>query len=196
MTPQIENFIGVFENAFSWEFCQECIGFFDRLEDSGMTYNRQQAENVKRNRKDDRSAYLFNEDIVDLKYTKYIRQQFGEVFWNEIYPIYSQEFIVLDTASEKQQIKSLKLQKTKIGGGYHEWHYESSSSECAERVLTYILYLNDVDEGAETEFLYYPRRIKPKAGTFILFPASFSHTHRGNPPISGDKYIITGWTEF
>lgn len=48
----------------------------------------------------------------------------------------------------------------------------------------------------ETEFLYYPRRIKPKQGTLIVFPGAFTHAHRGNPPLSGDKYIITGWIEF
>ena len=26
-----------------------------------------------------------------------------------------------------------------------------------------------------------------------IFPAGFMHTHRGNPPISNDKYILTGW---
>ena len=65
-----------------------------------------------------------------------------------------------------------------------------------DRVLSWILYLNDVEEGGETEFLYQSMRFKPKAGTFILFPAHFTHTHRGNPPLSGVKYIATGWIEF
>jgi hypothetical protein len=58
-----------------------------------------------------------------------------------------------------------------------------------------ILYLNDVDEGGETEFLYQSIRIKPKKGTLILCPGSFTHTHRGNPPLSGEKYIVTTWIE-
>jgi len=38
-------------------------------------------------------------------------------------------------------------------------------------------------------------RVKPKKGRLILFPAGFTHTHRGNPPLDGEKYIITGWVE-
>ena len=57
-------------------------------------------------------------------------------------------------------------------------------------------YLNNVEEGGETEFLYQSRRIKPKQGTIVICPASFTHTHRGNPPLKGDKYMINGWIEF
>jgi hypothetical protein len=59
-----------------------------------------------------------------------------------------------------------------------------------------MLYLNDVEEGGETEFLYQSMRISPKQGTLVLFPAAFTHTHRGNPPLKGDKYFITSWIQF
>ena len=62
--------------------------------------------------------------------------------------------------------------------------------------MAFILYLNDVDEGGETEFLYQSRRVKAKAGTVVLWPAAYTHVHRGNPPLSGSKYILTGWLEF
>ena len=56
-----------------------------------------------------------------------------------------------------------------------------------------MLYLNDIDEGGETEFLYQHKRVPPKAGTIVIWPTGFSHTHRGNPPLSNTKYIVTGW---
>ena len=56
-----------------------------------------------------------------------------------------------------------------------------------------MFYLNDVKEGGETEFYHQKIKIKPKAGTLVLFPAGFTHTHKGNMPISNDKYIITTW---
>jgi len=58
-----------------------------------------------------------------------------------------------------------------------------------------MLYLNDVEEGGETEFLYQKMRVKPTKGTILIWPADWTHTHRGNPPLSGDKYIYTGWME-
>jgi hypothetical protein len=58
-----------------------------------------------------------------------------------------------------------------------------------------MLYLNDVEEGGETEFLYLKKRIKPQQNRLLIWPAGFTHTHRGNPPLSNNKYIITGWVE-
>jgi hypothetical protein len=59
-----------------------------------------------------------------------------------------------------------------------------------------MLYLNALPSGAngETEFLYQQRRINPTKNTMVLWPAGFTHPHRGNP-VYGDvsKYIATGW---
>ena len=59
-----------------------------------------------------------------------------------------------------------------------------------------MFYLNDVQEGGETEFYYQDLSIKPRKGTMVIAPAYFTHTHRGNVPISNDKYILTSWVQF
>jgi len=56
-----------------------------------------------------------------------------------------------------------------------------------------MLYLNDVAKGGETEFLHQQVSLKPKQGTLVVWPAYFTHTHRGKPPLSGRKYIINKW---
>ena len=53
--------------------------------------------------------------------------------------------------------------------------------------------MNDEFEGGETEFLYQQRREEAVTGDVIMFPASFTHTHRGNPPLGATKYIATSW---
>jgi hypothetical protein len=87
-----------------------------------------------------------------------------------------------------------KWQQTPIGGGFHHWHHENLYDK--KRELVWTLYLNDVEEGGETEFLYQHTRIKPKKGLFTIFPSSWTHMHRGNPPLSNEKYIGTGWYLF
>ena len=77
-------------------------------------------------------------------------------------------------------------------GGYHIWHCENIDWSNSSRVLAWAVYLNDVEEGGETEFLYQSRKVEPKAGRVAIFPGSFTHLHRGNPTKS-TKYIITGW---
>ena len=90
---------------------------------------------------------------------------------------------------------NLKLQKTLQTEGYHTWHIEHASIlDNAYRSFVYSIYLNDVEEGGETEFLHFSKRVKPKIGRIVIWPAAFPYLHRGNPPLSGDgKYILTSW---
>ena len=81
-------------------------------------------------------------------------------------------------------------------GGYPHWHCEISPEESFEglhRLVLWMYYLNDVQAGGETEFYFQKLRIRPTKGTVVIAPAGFTHTHRGNTPLSGDKYIITSW---
>jgi len=84
------------------------------------------------------------------------------------------------------------LQKTEPTEGYHDWHSESNNIACANRSLVWSVYFNDINGSGETEFLYQKKKISPKAGRVLIFPGSFTHLHRGNPPYES-KYIATGW---
>ena len=187
------NFIGIYKDAFSAEFCQKAINYFEIAKASGFTENRQQAENVVKTAKDDIAFFAHTE--INLNYTTPLINEFNETFWKIYNNEYSSEFAVLKDSGIHNNY-AFKLQKTKIGGGYHSWHYESDNREKCHRLLAWMVYLNDVEEGGETEFLYQHKRVKPEAGTLVIWPAAFTHTHRGNPPLSNEKYIITGWTEF
>lgn len=87
-------------------------------------------------------------------------------------------------------------------GGYPYWHSEISpkarngQDDNLHRTLLWTIYLNDGFEEGETEFLHQQRKIRPKTGSLLLAPAGFTHTHRGNMPRGGDKYIATSWVLF
>ena len=87
----------------------------------------------------------------------------------------------------------VKMQQTPEGGGYHVFHHEDGSYNEANRTATWMIYLNEDFEGGETEFFYQKRRIKPTTGTVVIWPAGYTHTHRGNLVLKGTKYIVTGW---
>jgi hypothetical protein len=36
----------------------------------------------------------------------------------------------------------------------------------------------------------------PRTGDLLIAPTAFTHTHRGNRPRGGDKFIATGWILF
>ena len=96
---------------------------------------------------------------------------------------------------------SINLQRYEAGiGGYPYWHCEhypkDEKAESLHRVLLWTAYLNDGFEAGETEFHYQQRRIIPETGAFLIAPAGFTHTHRGNRPENGAKYIATSWILF
>ncbi|HMM56518.1 MAG: 2OG-Fe(II) oxygenase [Xanthomonadales bacterium PRO7] len=98
---------------------------------------------------------------------------------------------------------SINLQKyISDQGGYPYWHCElypkpgDAQSETLHRTLLWTIYLNDGFDEGETEFLYQHRKITPKTGSLLIAPAAFTHTHRGNMPKRGNKYIATSWILF
>ncbi len=96
---------------------------------------------------------------------------------------------------------AINLQRYTAGqGGYPYWHCElyprDASAETLHRHVLWTLYLNDGFGEGETEFLYQGRKIVPRTGSLLIAPAAFTHTHRGNRPQGGDKYIATSWILF
>ncbi len=87
-----------------------------------------------------------------------------------------------------------QIQKYKKGDGKYVYHEDSSIDWERQRyrVITFLWYLNDIEEGGETEILG-DILVKPERGKLLLFPACWTFPHRGKIPISSDKYIITGW---
>jgi hypothetical protein len=91
----------------------------------------------------------------------------------------------------------VKLQKTLPGEGFHNWHFETGPEKSGlehSRALTWTVFLNDLPNGeGELEFLHYGKRIQPCKGDVVIFPAYFMYMHRGNPPVTTNKYVATGW---
>jgi len=50
--------------------------------------------------------------------------------------------------------------------------------------------------GGETYFSHYDINVKPKKGLTIIWPAEWTHAHRGNILLGESKYMLTGWMSF
>ncbi len=77
------------------------------------------------------------------------------------------------------------------GGGYKKWHSEKSVA-LSKRYLVFMTYLNTVPN-AGTEWLYQNYKTEAIKGLSVIWPSSFTHTHRGIISDDNEKYIITGW---
>jgi hypothetical protein len=191
-----ENFIRLYDNVLSPATCKYWISIFNEREKVGLVHNRQDAEGAVSTDKKDDSFEIGTAESVDNfnSYGEKIQKTVKKI--NEGIERYLNEF---DNLSQNYKGRlhnaTIKMQKTRPKGGYHVWHSEHSIDIMKHRILTWTLYLNDDFTGGETEFLYQSLRAEPKTGTLCIFPAGFTHLHRGNPPLEGDKYILTGWIE-
>jgi len=81
------------------------------------------------------------------------------------------------------------------GKGYFNWHMDKGHRDCRSQNRAFItmFYCNDIEEGGETEWKYFDTKVKPKKGSVVVFPADWAWLHRGNMPVSDDKYICNVW---
>jgi len=95
-------------------------------------------------------------------------------------------------------IEGINIQHYNPSEGFYGWHCERNTAmrPSVNRHLVFMTYLNDVDDGGETEFFYQDLKVKPQKGKTLIWPADWTHTHRGIPSNTQEKYIITGWFNY
>ena len=104
--------------------------------------------------------------------------------------------------------ESVQVQKYEVGQQFkpHTDYFEQTDydkkhfSRGGQRTWTFMVYLNDVEEGGETNFPRIKLEFKPKIGMAILWNNLINNEkvnhytlHQGKPILKGVKYIITKW---
>ena len=185
---QYLDFIGIYNGAFSGNFCEQIISTFDYVHqnESYVWCEDNQFSNSNAGRFD----YAVDLNLLSSKIEGAPERELNQILVHCL-----EDYIHNHGSLKDNSFYSItqKVQKTPAGGGYHVWHYENDNLEYASRSMVWMVYLNDDFDGGETEFLYFKRRIKPKQGTLIIWPAGYTHTHRGGLVLDGTKYVITGW---
>lgn len=92
----------------------------------------------------------------------------------------------------------IKIQHYSPGQGYVAYHTERGSATPinSSRHLVFMTYLNTVTDGGGTEFFHQKLITSAEQGKTLIWPADWTHTHRGIVSPTQEKYIITGWYNF
>ena len=187
-TYSINNFIGVYDNYISPDECNKAIKIFENQVKFNNTLNRIDFEQSTVTQKQDQQFFASESNL--------------DIWWEDLkltilnYDLAWKHYCKSTGAADGKEFfyTNLKLQKTLPTEGYHVWHIEHGKGfENEPRAFVFSIYLNDVEDGGETEFLHFSKRVQPKAGRIVIWPAGFPYMHRGNPPLSGEKYILTSW---
>jgi prolyl 4-hydroxylase len=171
------------------DLCDKIINFFESSED--LIYKGTVGPNeINTDYKDcdqcnlNDNISLFNEYLNELivASNKYIKEyKFVDYYapWGVIEPINIKRYVPPSQA-------------------FHSWHTERADSimPVCLRNLVFMTYLNDIDDGGETEYYYQKLKIKPKKGLTVIWPADWTHTHRGITSPTQTKYIVTGWMSY
>ena len=111
---------------------------------------------------------------------------------------YMKVYPYVDYYSEWGISERINIQKYEPHQGFFEYHTERGRAISPEstRHMVFMTYLNTVTDGGETEFYHQKIKVKAEKGLTLIWPADWTHTHRGITSSTQQKYIITGWFNF
>jgi len=188
-TQQI-HFIGTW-NLENKDLCKEIIQFFENnknLQRKGTT-----SEGGETKIKSTTDITIKPNNLKDTKF-KIFKQYVEEL--HKCYLDYQNQWPFLKSILKNVDIPPFNIQKYGPGDHYATIHSERTSLNCLHRLFAFMTYLNDVNDGGETNFSHYELKVKPKVGKTLIWPAEWTHAHAGEILKSGTKYIITGWMNF
>lgn len=182
----MDDFICRYKETFTRQECREIIEEIDFFEETQRLFRTDKNPHLQ-----DQKAINVNVDFeVDFaSATRVNKLMFPKL--KTCVDQYLEKYTVL--GQRRFLIYDCKIKKLEAGAGFHSWHYENGDYLSCGRTFVVQTYLNDDFDGGETEFLYLNKREKASTGDVIIFPCQYTHTHRGNPPIGGTKYLATTW---
>ena len=181
------NFIGCW-NLNENNLCSEIIDLFEKnkmLQKRGTT-----AKGVNEKLKKSIDMTIQPNDLNKEEF-KVLKRYVKNLF--KCYQDYKVIWPFLDKTFASLDIPAFNIQKYEEGGHFASTHCERGSIPHMHRVFAWMTYLNDVDSGGETYFEHFNLKIKPETGKTLIWPAEWTHAHKGEVLKTGLKYIITGW---
>tara|TARA_B000000477_G_scaffold106113_1_gene96985 strand:- start:1929 stop:2582 length:654 start_codon:yes stop_codon:yes gene_type:complete len=200
-----DDYIVEYRNAFPHELCDELMSKWKPPKSNGMldfhpTTPASIIEEIKTNRdyrlnlRQDGELNLRYHETLQIckdKYAKIARER------NEDRIAYKGGPYLTESMIAESMQSDVIVSRTDPGEIYN-WHtdflgYDNQPS----RLLTCILYLNDMDEdaGGRTEFSN-GRSVRPEKGKVLIFPATVYYVHRGTKVNKGSKYVITTFSSW
>ena len=196
VTLQNQNLSPKFIGAWiinSLSICDDLIQYFEEnpqkqnagVTSSGLRLDSKNSVDIIIQPKD---LKLQSHDIFD--------QYFKSLF--SCYKDYVVQWPFLKTVADKRQIGSFNLQRYHQGQHFQAIHTERRGLDTLHRIFAWMTYLNDVDvkDGGATLSSYYDLQIQPRKGLTLIWPAEWTHAHKGSLLKANSKYMVTGWMHF
>jgi len=187
MKEEYKDFIGIYDESVPVDLCNEFVENWEEAK-KNRTIIDPKENNLNPLIRKDETAF-----VAPLSSTIYPKPPVKAYFeyLQECFKCYINRYSIQFNGTFFNDV--FKLHKVRKSEGYHKWHYEKGGSSTIDRIVAYMTYLEAPKKGGETEFLHQSLRIKPVVGRTLIWPTGFTHVHRGNPPLDGEKMYVTGW---
>ncbi|GJM14529.1 MAG: prolyl 4-hydroxylase subunit alpha [Pseudohongiella sp.] len=184
------NFIGswLIEQA---ALCEELIAFFE-AQQANQTQG-QTASGVNLESKNSIDLAIRPKELAQADHDP-VRRYIEALF--DCHRDYIEQWPFLRDILPRAEIGTFNIQKYLPGGHFLKLHSERTTIGTSHRVLAWMTYLNDVEDGGSTSFHHQGLAVRPEQGKTLIWPGEWTHAHRGEVVNSGVKYIITGWLHF
>lgn len=184
---RLVDLIKVYDDALSHNTCDYLINVFESSED----YH----EKIENDRKPNFTQYNLTQNIDaenDIEKSKHHKSLIRDVYrYRDQY----YNFVYKECFPSSHAFEQFRIKRYNVGGNdAFDTHVDVTDYESSRRFLSFMWYLNDVDNGGETVFK--DLSITPKKGRLVIFPPLWMYPHMGKEPVSNTKYILTTYLHY
>jgi len=182
---ELNDLIKIHDNALDPEICDYLISLFEQFSDKHERIENDSKPNFTQfNFTENRNLSTETNEIHNLIIKKVF--EYRDLYY---------EFIDKRVFPEEHAFEQFRIKRYNPGGDdWFDTHVDVTNHESSRRFLSFMWYLNDVETGGNT--IFDGMMIKPKRGTLVIFPPLWMYPHRGEPPLSGPKYIMSAYLHY
>ena len=193
-SSHMDKWVQVYDNVIDELSCEELIKKFEDSHEYYQTVHQEDGDN---------SISIEHITLVEHEEWQSVQNGMLEMFQDYIVH-YKLDCGVFDKMwPETYGYEAIRM-KRYLANDYDRFdpHVDVMNHATAKRFLAFFIYLNDVEEGGETEFFFnkpgtfIPFKVEPKRGRMLMFPPTWQYYHAGLKPISGKKYLIHSYCHY
>jgi len=173
--------------------CDSILKMFDDAHDRGLTFAGQSGAQGQARPEIKASTDFWLNDCDKLGPPEKYRWPEYQAELNGFIDLYLDKYKFFEYGGMFTSRHLPQIQWYKPGEGYHKWHIDGAQMNSCDRAMVYMTYLNDVTEGGGTMFYHQNVTTKAVKGKTLIFPAGYTHLHKGEISETQHKYILTGW---
>ena len=187
MPTSLDRFIQVFDQALDPRLCERMIESFHAL----SRFQRANGEGQRAGLEQSRWTELDLSALSDVGFRSMLLHNMHQHLERYLEPL---GLTIPLPATDK--ISELIIKRYRAGSDDNFQPHFESLGPVSNRYLVFLWYLNDVEQGGETEFVDLDIKVAAKAGRLLIFPPYWMFQHAGRAPVSNDKYILSTYFLF